>query len=513
MTRFPPGVRLSRAMAGVAALFLCALLTAHPADADRVRTTKSTKVYKRTGEKSGIVTKVAKGKTLSVVATQGRWLKVRVNGRTGWVTRSSVVSLEARDVPRNTRRRPFVDGRSRRRGWAGSAPEDRVGADAVEDGDGDDGDVDDDETGRGSRASDDDDRRSRKKKSRSRDDDDDDDDDDDEDDDDDDDDDDDGADVDVLQTVTVSAKKAKLYPRMSKRARPSLTVRRGATLTVLDEHESGKWIRVEDDEGAAGWILADAVERPDRKRPGRTIAATARLGFAQVGGTFTSNGPVMAGGNPPPDYGFGSTAVSLAVGGELTMPMGKDYLVGGGLEYLGCVATPGIRYASGMMAEDIGFKTHDIDARLLGGYDFHKPNGMTAWGRLGYHYGVFSVSNLNNLAKLPAETFKGPTFGAALRIPRLARKIGGEASLDLVYPGRRKQTQGIEDGALQKAMAATAEVTALYDWKTDWKLGAAYRFGYAASSWTGTSARITGATAAKRTDLSHVLTVGLGRAF
>ena len=41
-------------------------------------------------------------------------------------------SASAREVPRNTRRRPFVDGRSTRRGWSGEAPDDRVGGDAIE---------------------------------------------------------------------------------------------------------------------------------------------------------------------------------------------------------------------------------------------------------------------------------------------------------------------------------------------------------------------------------------------
>src|SRR5687768_8597967 len=104
---------LRLAAAAAPLLVLCALVGGTAA-ADRVRTTKSTKVYKRTGEQSGVVTKVASGKTLEVVARQGRWLKVRINGRTGWVTQSSVVALEARDIPRNTRRRPFVDGRSTR---------------------------------------------------------------------------------------------------------------------------------------------------------------------------------------------------------------------------------------------------------------------------------------------------------------------------------------------------------------------------------------------------------------
>src|SRR4051812_40385036 len=95
-----------------AAVVVLLMVLAGAAAAERVRTTGSTKVFKRTGEQSAVVTRVSKGTTLQVVATSGRWLKVRVNGRTGWVTRSSVVSLDAAVLPRNTRRRPFVDGRS-----------------------------------------------------------------------------------------------------------------------------------------------------------------------------------------------------------------------------------------------------------------------------------------------------------------------------------------------------------------------------------------------------------------
>src|SRR5688500_5525604 len=103
------------------------------ASADRVKTTQTTKVMKRPGEKSTVVTRIKKGRTLTVIAKQGRWMKVRVNGRTGWVARSTVKSASAREVTRNTRRRPFVDGRSTRRGWGGEAPDDRVGEDAVDD--------------------------------------------------------------------------------------------------------------------------------------------------------------------------------------------------------------------------------------------------------------------------------------------------------------------------------------------------------------------------------------------
>ena len=124
---------------GIAAFVGATLLVIGHADAERVRTTDTVKVYRDSGEQSGVITKVAEGTTLTVLKTDGRWLKVRVNGRTGWITRSNVASLDGDDLPRNTRRRPFVDGRSTRRGWGDGAPDDRTGVDAVDtggDGDG-----------------------------------------------------------------------------------------------------------------------------------------------------------------------------------------------------------------------------------------------------------------------------------------------------------------------------------------------------------------------------------------
>jgi len=466
------------------------------ARAERVRTTGTTKVYKGTGEGSGVVTKVASGKTLTVINTQGRWLKVRVNGRTGWVTRSSVKTLAESDVPRNTRRRPFVDGRSTRRGWGGDAPDDRVGADAVGDegGGGSSGrdddsaeDGGDDGSRDGDRSDGDDDRSGGDEPG-----------------------DDEAAEAaPEVAVVVVTAPKTKLYPRASRKAKATRTLKRGAKLAVLDTQ--GNWIRVElgDD---AGWVRADDVAPQKSVRVARVISTTARIGFASIGGAYRSNGPMQTGGVPA-SYNVGSNAISLTVGLEAAFAYKQDYFIGGGIEYLGCVATPGIRYDDGTSAEDIGFKTHDLDVRLLGGYDFHDSRQMTAWARVGYHLGITSFANLMNLADLPSETFRGPSIGAGVKVPKLTPKIGVTGTADVIYPGSRSQTVGNEDGAVDSAMAAWVSVVGDYAWNNPWSLQAGYRFGYAKTSWTGASNRVTGVTAASRRDLSHVLTLGVGRAF
>jgi hypothetical protein len=122
------------------ALMLGALAWSRPADAEKVKTNQTAKLYSRAGEQSPVILKVKSGQTMTVLAKDGRWIKVRVSGRTGWIPRSKVDLPEEDDeIARNTRRRPFVDGRGTKRGFGGeSGPDDRIGADATGEGDGDD---------------------------------------------------------------------------------------------------------------------------------------------------------------------------------------------------------------------------------------------------------------------------------------------------------------------------------------------------------------------------------------
>lgn len=494
------------------------LAVAGSAAAERVRTTGSTKVYKRTGEQSAVITRVREGTTLEVIATSGRWLKVRANGRTGWITRSSVVSLAPERLPRNTRRRPFVDGRSLDRGGTDDAPGDRIGADAVDgEDDGrdadrahDDDDDDDDRRDRHDRRDRDDrdddrdvridvrrparaDARDRDVEARDRD-------------------DDlaeaDEAHADAPPMLTVRVARARLYQRPSRDARSVLTLREGDRLILLEEHRSGDWLRVEvaDDDAVSGYVSRDAVADPGRR--GRTIAASARLGFASIGGSFHSDGGTLADG-PPPDYPFGSTAISLAVGAEATFPVKGRLLAGGSARYLGCLAMPGIAF----QGESVGFTTHDVDLLAVGGYDLGGRRAISVWARAGLHFARFSVSDLANKARLPVETALGPMVGAAVRVDRVTPKLGAEASVDVMPTANRAQTKNQTDGQLAATRTLWLQLAGTYAWRPRWRLEAGYQLGYTATRWVGASDRHMSASGATRTDLAHVLAVGVARPF
>ena len=127
----------------VRVLFLV-LLLGGVAHAEKVKANQSARVFNRPGEHGKVVAKVKEGQAMTVLAKEGRWIKVRVAGRTGYVPRTKVDLPDDEEIVRNTRRRPFVDGRGTKRGFGGEeAPDDRGGADATEGGSADEGDSSD----------------------------------------------------------------------------------------------------------------------------------------------------------------------------------------------------------------------------------------------------------------------------------------------------------------------------------------------------------------------------------
>src|SRR5262249_24877383 len=99
-----------------------ALAWARAAGAAKGKTKQSAKLVSRGGEQSRVILTLKSGQTMTVLAKDGRWIKVRVSGRTGWIPRSKVdLPNDDEEIARNTRRRPFVDGRGTKRGFGGEA--------------------------------------------------------------------------------------------------------------------------------------------------------------------------------------------------------------------------------------------------------------------------------------------------------------------------------------------------------------------------------------------------------
>jgi len=495
-------------------LVLGALAWSKPGHAEKVKANQSTKLYSRAGEQSPVILKVESGQTMTLLAKDGRWLKVRVSGRTGWIPRSKVDLPDGDDeIARNTRRRPFVDGRGTKRGFGGEGgPDDRIGADATgagEDGRPGRGDKGDDgesrsRTGKPHKRDDDGDRdkpgggRKYSKDSK-------------------DGDDDAGDDAqEATRPMAHVSERTVITNDPKKDSDESFTAGPRTALYVVDE--KGKWTFVENDEGDAGYVLTSKldIEDPEGGSRMRMIDVRGRLGVTLVRQSVATPGGMLV---FPENYSASSSSLTIALGGTVLYPYSKRYWVGGELAYDLDKAIPGISYNNSTTS----FTYHNLNLRAALGYDLQKKNGMVVYARLGLHYDSFQVDNVTdftkNTAKLPNQTITAPTLGTALAIPRLTKDLGLKVSLDVILLGSSvAQTKNLEDGTNPSAKALFLGGALAYRWKPKMDLQATYDLTYEAVSFGGpppaTSQRgHMGTATSSGSDFNNALSFGIAYAF
>ncbi len=494
--------------------------------AEKVKTNQSTKVYSRAGEQSPVVVKVKSGQMVTVLAKDGRWLKIRVSGRTGWIPRSKVDMPEDDEVVRNTRRRPFVDGRGTKRGFGGEGgPEDRVGADATGEGDDDKPskpgkaakgapraeaearieDAEDEPKARAhkpAKADDaEDDEKPAKGKARK-----------------------DAEDEpaedakEVARPTAHVSKRTAIYNDPRKDSDESFTAE-PRTALILGEAK-GSWTFVETEEGDAGYVLTSKLDIATPEAGGgprsRAIDLRGRLGVTLVRQSLATPGGLRV---PPDNYTASSSSITVALGATVVYPYSKRYWLGGELSYDYDKAIPGISY----QGSTTSFALHNLNLRALAGYDLQKQNGMILFARLGYHYESFQVADFadpaKNTAKLPNQIISGPMIGAALTVPRLTKDIGVRVSLDTILVGASfEQTKNYEDGTGPSAKLFVLGGSGTYRWKPRMDLQATIDIAYTTKSFSGmapaTSMRgHTGTGPSSGSDLNSTVSVGVAYAF
>lgn len=487
------------------------------AAAEKVKTNQTTKLHVRPGEMSKTILTVKAGKSMTVLGKDGRWLKVRVNGRTGYVPRSKIDRSDDDDrITRNTRRRSFVDGRGTKRGFTGvEGPSDRVGADAIGEGGGggDDDDDGDDEPKKprrkpggekgGEKGGDDDDG-----------DDDGDGDGDDGDDGDDDGDDGGGGDGEADRLTARVRAKTDVYSEADTDSDVQW-VAKPDMLLFPTGNTKGKFTEVENDEGDLGYVLTEKIEVGGGGKGGRQIDVRARIGFlllTQGMRTTTADKGV------PNNYNLQSSAARIALGGTYLRPWKPRLVIGGEVAYDLARTVPGIDVGMGQTTD---VTLHDFHLRGVIGYDLQKASGAMVFGRLGLRYESYQVADVEdlalNIAKLPSEITIAPMLGVAFAMPRLTDKIGVRATLDAMLIGASmKQTRRLEDGADPSVRGALVGLTATYAWKRGIDLMASYDLVYqsiAFGSQVTDSMRQHAPGEVSRTDIFHAITFGVAKGF
>jgi hypothetical protein len=588
-----------RVVALVVVATLGVLLGSGVADAEKVRTNQSTKLLARPGEQAKVLLTVKSGQNMKLLNQEGRWLKVRVQGRTGYVPRSKVDMADDGGISRNTRRRPFVDGRGKRRGFGGdSAPDDRVGADAVGDSGGGDDEADDEEeeedepkkkpaaktpppkvaATKGKPADDEEDEEedeeddapapkkappaktpakapppkvavaTKATPSKTTDDDEEADEEEDADADADEDEDEDAdkpvtksgsddedpiggdekgeEDEEEARPVARVNKKVSVYEEADAESSEEFVVRPTDLLYPMES--KGGWTFVENAEGDSGWIMSDALVL---EGSGGGAGSTGRRVIdirARAGLTIIQQGMRTAGSNVlevPDNYNIGTSSLTLSVGAGILIPKGK-LLLGGEFTYDYAKALGGgVPYdadpADATPPVNIGITLHNVNVRALAGLDLKKKSGMTLFGRLGYRYQGFLITDVANFtanpALLPSEVVKAPTLGAALSIPRLTEKIGIKFSLDaILFAASVKQTVGLEDGTAPSVKAVTLGTDLTYKVAKSIDLMATYNLSYMNIDFGApmmSSMRNHMGTSVARTDIFHIITFGIAKPF
>jgi uncharacterized protein YgiM (DUF1202 family) len=460
----------------------------------KVKTNQETNLLSRPGERGKVLLTVDEGKSMTVLVTDGRWLKVRVKGRTGWVPRSKVDISDV--IARNTRRRSFVDGRGTSRGFKGEeGPKDRVGGDAVGEGVETTDDPEEGEPPKGPKSG-----GGKPRK----------------------DPDEEDADTVVIDEDEVEAAEAaderptaRVKAKTVALAEPDPDAEESFNATpkmvLYPGSKKGKYTEVENDDGELGYILTSSLSVDEPAAAGgprrRQLDGRARLGV-----TFVSQSSAPSGGK------VSTSAATLALGGGMLMPYGKKYVVGGELTYDYAKAYPGVQNEGG---GNTSIGIHNLRLRALGGLDMKKKSGMTLFGRLGFHFQSFQVSAVEDLtknsSKLPSEIIKMPALGVGLALPRLTKKIGVRASLDLIPFASVKQTVNLEDGGDPGARGALLEAGMTYRWKKTMDISVTYDLTYLSMSFgaplpsSKRPAPMMGNVS--RGDQFHSFTVGVARAF
>jgi hypothetical protein len=521
--------------------------------AEKVKTNQPTKLLARPGEQAKVLLTVKSGQNMTLLSKDGRWLKVRVNGRTGYVPRSKVDMADDGEIARNTRRRPFVDGRSKRRGFGGDAPEDRVAADALGEGQED---TEDDEPKKVSAKDDDDDdededeedeKPAKKapekkvakvevKKPAAKDSDDEDDEDADEDEDEEDEnplpkktaaaeEDEEEEDKEPPKARARVSKKQKVFEDPDADSEDLFIARPTDTLFALET--KGSWTKVENSEGDAGWIQTSDLEIEGGGGGAggfgkKQINVRARMGLMFIQQGMRTQGSMTP--KWPDNYNLGVSSVMLSIGGGILVPRGNK-LFGAELTYdYAKTALGGVYFDNKddmVPATNIGLTFHNVNARLVAGIDFKKKSGMALFGRLGYHYQGYLVTDVTSMtanpAKLPSETVKAPTIGAALSLPTFTQKIGLRFDLDAILFGATvNQTLGLQDGTSPSVKAVDAGVTATYRFKKAFDLQAAYTLHYMGIDFgapLASSTRGHMGTNVARTDIFHMVSLGIAKPF
>lgn len=430
------------------------------ASAEVLRTNTTAKLRAKPGDRARVVAELGSGQEVEVITRSGRWIRVKSGEQVGWLARTKVrpVEVEAPKERPSTRVELW-----RRKGGMDDASATRRPAD-------------------------------------------------------------------TKRMVKVVGGGQKAYREPTGKSRVAFTAPEDSVLTVVGDDKEGTWLLVENELGHLGWMPAmvvapasnedvesarfvrrDLAESTRTWEPERAFSPNlvAGIGYRNVGMDFTSNGTAGLG-----NYIVSAPAAAALLGASVPLvPRSSQFMVSVDGEYRLTYSNPGIRYQSSAgPTGDIGFAMHDVHAGGQLGYKLSEKT-LTLAARVGYHFGVFYVNDIDNVGRMARESLQGLRMGGrAVYAPRTSAYVvrGG---FDVLTSALRKQTPGLEDGMSSTTSGLFGHVGFDYPIASHFNMTAQYSYERAATEWNGQSARQADVTEASRVDQSHTVYLGMARSF
>ncbi|HET7499415.1 MAG TPA: SH3 domain-containing protein [Kofleriaceae bacterium] len=439
-----------------ALLLLCAIAVVAPltlARAESRRTLEEVALRKKPGEKEAVVARLPAGTPVAVLGLDGRWLLVRANGTTGYVTRTTVSEPVPGDGSPSQgaagsawSRGRKVDGRVVSELYVQVvAPRAALRATPGADG------APLAEIARGRR----------------------------------------------LAVIDAAGDPAWIHAR--------------------DDAGHDGWIaRAEVDNGASGVAVTGvdlagvglaretAGELAAPHRP--SLRAELGIGFRALGMNLTSN---AEGGLT--NYVLDADAVAATVAVDVVPRLGglgDRLVIAGDVRLSASDSSPGIDYPGPTApAGKIPFRTLAVDLGVRAGVRVHRVFDLAL--RAGGHYDAFLADQVANAGMLPRERLLGATLGARADIAPDRSRFTITARIDALVLGGRKQSSGLEDGPTSTARALWGGLTMRYALLPHLAVFGGYDFSRASTEWTGMSVREPGATRTRRVDTAQLVQLGI----
>ena len=448
------------------------LSSAKEVSADTVWAKRQAQVHQHAGEESRVIATASRGQQMTTQGSRGSWLKVTVNGATGWIKRNSVTRRNPATktgfdgkLETNTRaNKPRKPAGKTARPPATKKPATKPSQSLVQ----------------------------KKQKTQQQ------------------------------RAQQQRAQQQKKRPPKQKRRQPSKANSRFVRNAQFSQTPAQQ--RRQERKQNTKRIVTKTKHRKDTSitksaqgtsKTGLQIDTKAGIGFHRIAMSFRSNGE----GNLA-NYTVSSAAASLAIDASFVFREKRELLYGIDTYYIGSISTPGIQVESGTQKADTSFTSHELAVTGLIGYQLSPRLGVEIVGRIGYYHQFFLISNINdlqkNLARLPSESLFGITTGFQFNVARITKRISASVRADALFPGWRRQTAGLEDGNSSSTLAGWASARFAYIFKGSWAATTQYRFAYAKTDFSGAardSQRSHGADNANRTDTGHLITLGVSTTF